>query len=458
MDENHAVFEMSPIGDACDVDDDGLGLFEPPTNRQLTKTQHEKGRLASSRRMRRNYLTMIVLAYILTISTPGTTLWSSSTCNSTLASTTTTAIDNSPGHEIAKDDYEYHNNTSINDTRQKNDKCTMYEGGLVNLSILAKLTFYTIVLIVVFDDLQGSDPGLLTNDVMSRLDASETTNNAPSIDGSDCDMDADLERQSFLEHPPLLPPNAQPSHQPNMQYLYPHTRRKCCVVCRHSPPLRSHHCNVCNHCVATYDHHCFFLETCIGERNHFRFWLFVSLNVICFHVALGIVGSGQIANVRGAILSMLDYDTSRGDTWIEIIGRVILILSKMYMYPLYYIVITLWMIHTTLALGNCTTFEMTKGPEHIDYLARTSMTDFPFGRGLFSNIRMFVLRDDICRRLGALPENWRGRCCTAIKPKKYLEKTTSEWVPILWKMPESIDRDAEDFWNHPWQNKYWSCC
>jgi hypothetical protein len=130
----------------------------------------------------------------------------------------------------------------------------------------------------------------------------------------------------------------------------------------------------------------------------------------------------------------------------------------MYMYPLYYIVITLWMIHTTLALGNCTTFEMTKGPEHIDYLARTSMTDFPFGRGLFSNIRMFVLRDDICRRLGALPENWRGRCCTAIKPKKYLEKTTSEWVPILWKMPESIDRDAEDFWNHPWQNKYWSCC
>ena len=456
MDENHAAFEMPPIGDACDVDDDGLGLFETPMHRQLTKT-HEKGRYASSRRMRRNYLTMIMLAYILTISSPGTTLWSSSTCNPSLASITTTAIANSPDDEIAKGDNEYHNDTSINDTRQKNDKCTN-DGGSVNFSILTKLTFCTIVLIVVFVDLQGSDPGLLTNDVMSRLDASKMTNKAPTIDESDCDTDADLERQSFLEPPPMLTPKAQLTPQPNMHYLYPHTRRKCCDMCRQSPPLRSHHCNVCNHCVATFDHHCFFLETCIGERNHFRFWLFVSLNVICFHVALGIVGSGQIANVRGVGLSILGYDASRGETRIEIIGRAILILSKMYMYPLYYIVITLWMIHTTLALGNSTTFEMTKGPEHIDYLARTSMTDFPFGRGLFNNIRMFILRDDICRRLGALSENWRSRCWRAIKPENSLEKTNSEWEPILWKMSESTDKDAEDFWNHPWQNKYWSCC
>jgi hypothetical protein len=449
MDENRVALEMPPIGDACDVDDDLLGLFETPTHCQLTITQ-EKGRLESSRRMRRNYLSMIMLAYSLTISSPGTTLWSSSSCNPYLASSTTT--------EIAEDDYDYHNNTSINDSRQKNDKFSMYDGGSVNFSILAKLTFYTMVLIVVFFDLQGSEPGLLTNDVMSRLDASETTNDAPTIDGSDCDTDVDLERQCFLGPRLLLPPKAQPTPNPNMQYLYPQTRRKCCDVCRHSPPLRSHHCNACNHCVATFDHHCFFLETCIGERNHFRFWLFVSLNVICFHVALGIVGSGQIANARGVGLSMLGYDASRGDTRMEILGRAILILSKMYMYPLYFIVITLWMIHTTLALGNSTTFEMTKGPEHIDYLAGTSMTDFPFGRGLFTNIRTFILRDDIYRRMGALPENWRYRCSRAIKTKNSLKKTTSEWVPILWKMPEYIDRDADDFWNHPWQNKYWSCC
>jgi hypothetical protein len=29
---------------------------------------------------------------------------------------------------------------------------------------------------------------------------------------------------------------------------------------------------------------------------------------------------------------------------------------------------------------------------------------------------------------------------------------------MVWKMPMSIDRESEDWWNHPWQNKYWSCC
>lgn len=465
MDENGVALEMSPIGDPCDADDDEIHLVEPPTQHQLTKNRM-KGRLATSRRVRRNYLCMIMLAYILTITSPGTNLWSSSTCNPSLKSNRTNAIlpfglANSPGDVLGKEDYEYHNETSIANSGQVFDECITYDGGSMNFSNLAKLTFFTIVLILMFFDLQGSDPGFLTNDVMSRLDASETTNRAPTIDGSDCDMDADSERQCFLEPPPLLSDKvsltlpSQPTPQPMMQHLYPHTRRKYCEVCRHSPPLRSHHCNVCDRCVATFDHHCFFLDTCIGERNHFRFWLFVSLNVICFHVALGIVGSDQIASAGGIGLGAFRYAR------IEIpIGRAILILSKIYMYPLYYIVVLLWMIHTILALGNSTTFELTKGAEHIDYLARTSATDFPFGRGLLNNMQTFILRDEVCSmgRLGLSRKSWRCRCCRASEQNKSDQKANNEWVPILWKMPQSIDEESADWWNHPWKNKYWSCC
>ena len=33
-----------------------------------------------------------------------------------------------------------------------------------------------------------------------------------------------------------------------------------------------------------------------------------------------------------------------------------------------------------------------------------------------------------------------------------------EWAPTPWVRPAFIDRDSEDWWNNPWQNKYWSCC
>ncbi len=147
------------------------------------------------------------------------------------------------------------------------------------------------------------------------------------------------------------------------------------------------------------------------------------------------------------------------------IGRTMLVLSKLYMYPLYCIVVLLWTIHTTLVLCNSTTFELTKGPEHIDYLAGTSMTDFPFGGGILYNMRTFIRRDDIYRRVvlylerwGLSFESWRCRCRRANEPNETDEETTIGWVPILWQMPKSIDGDSADWWNHPWKNKYWSCC
>ena len=175
------------------------------------------------------------------------------------------------------------------------------------------------------------------------------------------------------------------------------------------------------------------------------------MNAVCLHIALGIVGSGHVPK-----------EVSSSST--EILGEAILLLSKLYMYTIYAISTLLCMIHTSLALGNSTTFEMTKGSEHIDYLTGTSMMDFPFGRGLFSNMRMFASRDDIfswmqwCVKEGGRDRPGRlGPCCKVADKSKSLPERNL-WVPILWKMPDFIERESDDWWNHPWQNKYWSCC
>eukprot|EP00579_Thalassiosira_antarctica_P004153 CAMPEP_0201905216 /NCGR_PEP_ID=MMETSP0902-20130614/56397_1 /ASSEMBLY_ACC=CAM_ASM_000551 /TAXON_ID=420261 /ORGANISM="Thalassiosira antarctica, Strain CCMP982" /LENGTH=82 /DNA_ID=CAMNT_0048439325 /DNA_START=199 /DNA_END=447 /DNA_ORIENTATION=- len=82
------------------------------------------------------------------------------------------------------------------------------------MSVLAKLTCSTLALIVLFLNLQGSNPGLLTNEVMCRSDASEN-NNATTINnnGRDdcCDEETadSKERQSFLEP---LPKGATPDY------------------------------------------------------------------------------------------------------------------------------------------------------------------------------------------------------------------------------------------------------
>mmetsp|Transcript_20537 Transcript_20537/g.44572 ORF Transcript_20537/g.44572 Transcript_20537/m.44572 type:complete len:497 (+) Transcript_20537:133-1623(+) len=487
--------EMSPMDAACDDDDEYANdIIFQPTHQIIDTTSPSRtppvNRTSASQRVRKNYLSMILLAYILTILSPGTSLWSSSSCNQSLGSnttktTTSVPFTNSSIDVLANGNNEYdHNDTNatpnenafnISNTGRTLFRKCMY--GSINIWIFAKLTCSTLVLIALFFNLQGSNPGLLTDDVMIRLDASESNSSATNYNtnNSDCDdEEADLERQSFLEPLPLSRTKeaalSLPLPQCKNQKLYPHTRRKYCSKCRIHPPLRSHHCNICNRCIATFDHHCLFLDTCIGERNHFRFWLFVLLNVICLNIALGIVGSAHniIPKVNSSSLGMIGHHHSQGNLQLELrIGQAILVISKLYMYTIYSIASLLWIIHTTIALlGNSTTFEMTKGPEHIDYLKGTSMMDYPFGRGLFYNIRIFVLRDDVFRRIKGFVngENdclgmlGRISCCKVNKLIKSRKRDGDWWVPILWKMPECIDRESEDWWNHPWQNKYWSCC
>ena len=222
-----------------------VGTIEIEVQPNIEDQYDDDDSYKSSYKVKRNYLSMILIAYILTLLSPGSILWSSS----------------------------------------KSKDIIMYSS--INILVLAKLTAFTITLIIVFLNLQGSDPGILTPDVMVRLDeADDVTSNARDI----IDSNNEDEEEGRLEE--ILPLTKEESLHES-QTLYSHTRRKYCNECQIYPPLRSHHCKICNRCIATFDHHCVFLDTCIGERNHFRFWLFVSLNVTCLHTALGIVSSSR---------------------------------------------------------------------------------------------------------------------------------------------------------------------
>jgi hypothetical protein len=494
------MINVNPQDDADDV----------PIKKKKTQQQLNGFSSTTSRRVRRNYLIMIAVAYALTLSCEGTgIIWTSSSkilsCGNNSSSfivssnATTTVISSSAEakiyHGIEESDYDYSSNNNITTTKIDNEddlsrqsldkKCMIYnKWRRIHLLALIKLTICTIMLIVLFLNLQGSDPGYLTSHVMSRFNDALTSDETLASDDSqqinnntdkmDCDtsqtmVDDDIERQSFLEPLPksplpdtkdVTPLASSSSHETTTIFsshpsstissLYPHARRKYCHTCHHSPPLRSHHCNVCKSCIATFDHHCKFLNTCIGERNHFRFWIFCILNILCFHLALNIVksssSSGDDDDHHRSRLTTSDTNES-----LSLVSMIVHFIARMYMYPLFGSVVLIWIIHTILGMGNVTTFELTKGSVHIDYLYGTNMLDFPFGRGLWCNLRTFIMRDDIavwfvrlCSRAGSMSNNTINE--------------TNEWVPMVWKMPISIDRESEEWWNHPWQNKYWSCC
>ena len=37
-------------------------------------------------------------------------------------------------------------------------------------------------------------------------------------------------------------------------------------------------------------------------------------------------------------------------------------------------------------------------------------------------------------------------------------KEDGMFKPIMWRMPRRIIRDSDDWFSHPWENKYYSCC
>jgi len=332
------------------------------------------------------------------------------------------------------------------------------------------------VLIVSFFAVWGSNPGWLDSSAISRLDHLEKNIRDQETDRAELEMigaedimgEYDFEKNSFdvkdsiTEGEKLLPihpenSNLSSSSGTGNNTLYPHTRRKFCDRCNIHPPLRSHHCQICNKCVATFDHHCIFLGTCIGERNHFRFWFFVWMNLITLSTALDVVNSGKV------VLQNQDVEKTFS-SFLPAIGHVILLVAKFYLYTIYFVVSVLWAVHSVLAMCNITTFECGKGGKYIDYLRGTEMTDFPFSRSLFGNIKIFIIRDDASQwilntkvSIPCVSNRLLQRLRRCFNNFMSLEENGG-WTPMIWKMPDRIVRDSEEWWNHPWQNKYWSCC
>ncbi|EJK74242.1 hypothetical protein THAOC_04089 [Thalassiosira oceanica] len=122
----------------------------------------------TSRIVRKNYISMIALAYAMT----GVSVWSSSyACRAQIGVSTTTS-----------------NAADAMDSRQADDlsSCAAYRGDLI--LALAKLTLATALLVVSFFNLQGSDPGFVSKELMERLDR---------VEGRESQHDA--EQQRFLD-------------------------------------------------------------------------------------------------------------------------------------------------------------------------------------------------------------------------------------------------------------------
>ena len=233
-------------------------------------------------------------------------------------------------------------------------------------------------------------------------------------------------------------------------------RRKICTTCQIAPPLRSHHCKFCNRCVATFDHHCHFINTCIGERNHCRFWWFLIFQMLGFWKFSGIVSSSPLGFV---CLINLTCGTGAGSDveWWEVL---IVIVARIYLYWLTFAATMMAIIHTWFAITNGTTFELEKR-QNLEYLEGVGMCDIPFSRGLAFNMRIFCcVKDQVCSA-------WNGLCCfcgsgITRRTREDYEQTQGEkhWRPVLWKPIGNIVKDSssDDICSNPWDNKYWTCC
>jgi DHHC palmitoyltransferase len=341
--------------------------------------------------------------------------------------------------------------------------------------------------------LRYSDPGYLTPSIMNRaLPKEDNVDVGKKLENGDATVNDEstsahrqhADEEDFYTTDPLLaPPDADHRASPsalqhslsnNKDYVDPlqsagnsgvydshdysqqprnRSFRRYCQVCQVQPPIRSHHCKRCQRCVATFDHHCSFIGTCIGERNHCRFVVFLLSEMWILLYLSSILHSASSTNIS------IWWAIRTGQWTLDLLR---LVGAKMYVYTLTAGVCCLGITHLFMAATNSTTFEWTKGPRHLEYLRGVSMSDLPFSKGLLENLSAFCCdRDAILDCL--LPRTdvdivVNNRDGDGEKEKIGPEAGEASWKPILWQPPGETIRDSEDWWEHPWQNKYWSCC
>lgn len=201
----------------------------------------------------------------------------------------------------------------------------------------------------------------------------------------------------------------------------------------------------------------------VGERNHCRFWWFVTAQAVAFGYLVHTIGSSPYGFVtllparhtNHHHLPFGNVDSNNKDDYALVYKSLLVIAAKLYVYPLAFVGWLVWAVHTFLAFTNSTTFEMTKGPSHLEYLRGTQITDLPYSfRSLDQNLAYFC-----CQRDALCDTPWDMSlllCCGA--RKSHISASSSSWKPTIWYPPSKVVRDSEDWWKHPWQNKYWSCC
>ncbi|CAM9803236.1 unnamed protein product [Pylaiella littoralis] len=233
-------------------------------------------------------------------------------------------------------------------------------------------------------------------------------------------------------------------------------------------PLRSHHCRECGRCVATFDHHCKMIGTCIGERNHCRFWWFLLAQTVSLGEAIRITISGfsegDASDIDGGKIS-----PSAVGRWAS--RNALALASSAFLWPCFVLAVTLLVTHSWMATSSLTSYECLKGAggrgsNSLRYLEGTRDFDLPFSEGLFGNLRGFCCSRDDGLGLFAVPccgrQSWPvgGREARTSRATATTAATTGavRWRPRVWKLPERIVRDSEDWRSNLWENKYWSCC
>lgn len=321
----------------------------------------------------------------------------------------------------------------------------------LNAEVLAELVTILLLIWTALWAVQGSNPGYLDADVVERafrgvdeeeeekrlvatgdLDATgsfppaeEMVELVPAVGGTS------TRKRVGSSLPSIDIKSSEGADQATRNRERPfHTslRRKQCNICTISPPLRSHHCRRCDRCVATFDHHCLFIGTCIGERNHCRFWWFLSFQLLGFCICVNILSSSSFS--FGAV--------SENKERSEQVAALLFVVAKLFVYPLTLLALVMWVTHSWIALSSTTTFECGKA-HHLEYMIGTNAGDLPFSNGVDTNIRSFCcLRDSTWHSIAGLSDQ--------------------QWAPTVWRPPGKIVRDSADWWEHPWENKYWSCC